>query len=89
MIKSFLRKESNDIPEFYGLTIHYIMGKSEEFEIAQHRIITESQLLEICTKDDKWHLVGLSNVRRLEFDGNFSKVVAEKERLENVKKAKS
>jgi len=99
--KIFIAKENSDLPDFYGFTVIYLNGKSEDFQVASH-CITRSLLaqfspvdqdgklvrqltgwneqsdgiLEFVTHEDKWCWIPLANIQRLEFDKNFSKIIA-------------
>lgn len=72
----FLPKEHRDLPNHYGVTIQYITGTRETFELASHRVLEATKSLEFVTKDDCWNLVPLTGVQRIEFDKRFSKIIA-------------
>lgn len=76
----FLPKEDAELPDSYGIDIFYITGKEDEFEVASHRLIADSTILELVTKDDFWHLIPLANIKKISFNKNFSKVIAIKEK---------
>ena len=76
----FLPKDDYDLPDSFKAKIHYINGKVEEFDLAQQFPI-ENGVLEIVTKDDIWNWVFVNNVQRIEWDKNFSKMVAIREKI--------
>jgi len=76
----FLKKEHPELPDHYGIKIIYHSGSMEEFNIASHRFLHETEQLEFVTDDDKWNLVPISSYRRIEFDKRFSTIVAIKEK---------
>jgi hypothetical protein len=39
MILTHLNKEHQDIPDAYGVTIHWVSGGKDDFEIASHRVV--------------------------------------------------
>ena len=43
MGKVFLPKDDQAIPDHYGITIHYINGHKDDFEVAEHRIIEKTR----------------------------------------------
>lgn len=77
----FLPKDDQALPDNYGMIILYVNGKKEEFELAQHRLNTDSGIIEFVTKDDLWSWVPLSSIQRLEFDKRLSKIISVKEDL--------
>jgi len=54
------------------------MGKEESFEIASHRL--NNGLFEFVTKDDIWNWIVMDNIKRIEFDKRFSKIIVIKEK---------
>lgn len=81
----YLLKENQELPDAYGLKVHYVTGKEEEFELAQHSFNKETQLLEFWTSNDIVNWIPLSAVNRVEFDKRFSKMVAIKQEMERKK----
>lgn len=81
----FIPKEDPEIPDAFGMTIHYVTGKKEEFEVAERGPV-DGGLMSFVTKDDIWHLVVIQNIVRIEYDKRYSKLVAinEKKRNENT-----
>ena len=72
----FLSKEDPEIPDSYGMSLLYVNGKKEDFELAQHHLNTNLAVIEFVTTDDLWNWVPLSSVQRLAFDKRFSKLMA-------------
>jgi hypothetical protein len=79
--KLAIKKQVEALPDSYGVTFHYIDGKSESFEIASHHL--GAAVFEFVTTEDVWHWVKMENVKRVEFDKNFSKIVAIKAKAGN------
>ena len=78
-VSVFLPKQDQDLPDSYGIDVQYLVGKDESFEVASHKIIKDTRLLEIVTTDDVWHLIPLNSIRCLNFDKRFSKIIAIKQ----------
>jgi len=77
-VKAFIPKQNNELPDAYGIKIIDIMGKEESFEIASHRL--NNGLFEFVTKDDIWNWIVMDNIKRIEFDKRFSKIIVIKEK---------
>lgn len=80
--KTFLPKEDQSLPDNYSVSIFYISGKHEVIELASHNLNKECGLLELWTKDDICSWVVMANIQRIEFDKNFSKMVAIKQKMD-------
>lgn len=74
-MRPFIPKDDERFPDHYGIIIHYVTGKKDDFE-GLHYIIKETSTIEIVTKDDVWNLIPISSILRIEFDKRFSTVVA-------------
>ena len=81
VIHPFIKKEHPEIPDAYAVKIFYLDGKMEEFNVAQHRALTEISMLELVSNDDVWFLVPFSSIKKIEFDKNFSKIMDIKQKL--------
>lgn len=79
----FVPKQDQDIPDSYSMIVHFNDGKKCEFDVASHRLVMESRMIEFVTKDDQWNWVPLIAVHRIEFDKRFSKIIA----INNKRKA--
>lgn len=73
-VVAFVPKDNQELPDAYGIKIFYIDGKSEDFEVASHNL--GDKVFEFVSKDDIWSWVQISNIKRIEFDKRFSKIVA-------------
>lgn len=78
----YLPKEHPDIPDSYGIKVFYLSGKIDEFELASHKLNSQTLIFEFVTKEDIWHWVPMANVCNIEFDNRFSKLIALKEKSE-------
>ena len=76
MVLPFIPKSNSKLPDHFGMKIFYVDGTNESFDVASFRIIKETNSLELVTKDDIWSLLILSSIRRIEFDKDYSKVIA-------------
>ena len=88
----FFNKDNPELPDNYSMKILYVNGKTEELELASHIIrdkvtvpidevlnkyeVASCPFIEYVTKDDIWGWIPLSSIQRLEFDKNFSKIIA-------------
>jgi hypothetical protein len=77
-VMPFIPKDDATLPDHYEITIMYLDGRSEEFELAHH--VLGEKVFEFVTKDDVWSWVPLSGVKRIEFDKRFSQLIAAKVR---------
>lgn len=88
MTMPFVPGRDAEVPESYGMVIHFNNGKKEEYDIASHFLNKETKLLEFVTKDDEWHWVPLIGVYKFVFDKRFSKLVElSQKRKENALRA--
>lgn len=79
-MRPYIPKQDEAIPDYYGIEIHYLTGKSEELQVASHKLINEDRLIELVTHDDYWYLIPTASVVKLKFDKSFSRIVALKEK---------
>lgn len=82
----FLPKDNQEIPNNYGMVVTYLNSKVEGFELAQHSIDKENEMIICVDKEDIWHWILLKGVQSIQFDKRFSKIIALKE--ENDRKQK-
>jgi len=89
-------KDNQEIPDFYKMKIYYITGTVEEFDVAQHNLIDKilwiedkqikgwealsSPYFRFVTRDDIWNEIPISSIRRIEYDKNYSKLIALREK---------
>ena len=74
-MRPFIPKENPDIPDFYVMKVTYVTGKSEEINTVSHRVMPDISLLEVRTHEDRFCLIPLSSLCKIEFDGNFNKIL--------------
>jgi hypothetical protein len=79
MFIPFLKKDNQELPDSYTFTIHYLDGSKEEFEAASHTL--SDKLFEFVTKDNLISWTVVSSIKRIEFDKQFSKIVAIKGKM--------
>jgi hypothetical protein len=73
----YIPKLDERVPDFYTITIHYHDGKKEDFEVVSH--IVKNELFEVVTKEDRWNLWPITSIKKIEFDKEFSKIMAIKQ----------
>ncbi len=83
----FIKRDHEDLPPFVGLTIFYLDGKSEEYEVAGWPVV--EGCLRLMTKDDMYHHIPLSAIKRISFDKRYSKMVAIKSKMAQEENAPS
>jgi len=76
----FLKKDDNRMPNNYAMTVEYLDGSSDTFELASHHL--GQNILEFITKDDIIHWVRLETIKKVNFDKRFSKIVHIKQEKE-------
>lgn len=76
----FIQKDDQNLPDFYEIEVEYHNGQKVSFEVSNHRILKEIEMVEFCTKDDKWHLIPINSFRLFSFDSKFSKIMAIREK---------
>jgi hypothetical protein len=74
-VKPFIKKDDQALPDHFGVTIEFVTGKKEEFEVAERYFVTETKVFEILTGDNEWLNFPLANILSIRFDKRFSKVV--------------
>jgi len=72
--KTFLLKDQSELPDSYKMTIKYITGDTEELEAASHFYWEEAKILEVWGKNNLLSWIPMCNIKRLEFDKDFTKV---------------
>lgn len=92
-MRTYIPKNKKNLPSSYFLKIHYLDGEVDEFEVASFFFdpTKKADMLCLVTSEDLWNWIPLSSVRRFEWDKNWSKIVAEREKeareKENTKKS--
>lgn len=80
-ILPFIPKEDQRLPDSYSVTIHYVTGIKETFDLASHSYSKDTGMLEFWTKHDLMSWVPMSSVRRIEFDKNFTEIISIKNEM--------
>lgn len=99
----FIPKDDQRLPDSYKVKVFYVSGKVDELELANHWIrdkvivpvdqsvskyeVAACPFLEYLTKEDLWGWIPISSIQRLEFDKDFSKIVAIKEERERKRRS--
>lgn len=94
-MKTYIPKDDQRLPDNYTIKVFYVTGKVEELNLVFHKLIDTTLInlpdnkirvevnpcpfLEYCTVDDVWGNIPMGSVQRLEWDKNFSKMVAIKQ----------
>jgi len=74
-MKPFIPKEDQEIPDSFGLTIHFHSGAKEEHQVTTYKFIQELRLFEFATQDDLWTMIPMESIKKIEGDRAFSKFV--------------
>jgi len=86
MTKTFIPKEDQDLPDSFKIIITYVTGKTDEFDVVS-TLPPKNGILELWTTDDECRYIIVENICKIEFDKEFSKVVAiNKKRIEKEMK---
>jgi len=75
MTKTFIPKEDQRLPDSFKVVVSFVTGESEEIEVAS-TFAPRNGIIEVWTKEDTCKYLVVENVTKLEFDKNFSKIVA-------------
>lgn len=86
-MRPFLQKDDQRLPDSYGIKITLVSGKVEDYDIVSHKTYDQERYFEILTKDDLWLMFPIINIIKVEFDKNFSKIVAIKQELRSKENA--
>jgi len=76
----FIKKQHADLPDFYGIKVIYLNGEVREFQ-GTHYPMIDKGVIEILTKDDTWHFIPMSAILTIDFDKQFSHVVAIRQQM--------
>jgi len=74
MNKLFLPKVAPDMPDFFNITIKYITGIEETLPVVKVDIFGDVDIYRIRTFDNKMIEIPYSNVLKMEYDSNWSKI---------------
>ncbi len=76
MMRPYIPKDDQRLPDSYGLELTLLSGKIEKFDVASHKTIKDMGYFELVTKDDEWYLFPINNILKIKFDKDFSKIVS-------------
>ncbi len=68
-------KQDQDIPDYYGFTIHYLDGKTEDFQ-GIIWLNEKDAIFDVVTHDDLWTWIPVGSIRSISFDKSYSKCIA-------------
>jgi hypothetical protein len=74
-MRPFIPKQDPEMPDHYGIEVHYLDGKMEEFEIVNHNLGDKHGVMSMLTKDDQVQWIPMISVKRVLFDKRFTKVM--------------
>jgi hypothetical protein len=92
-MKPFIPKQDDRLPDFFTVTINYLTGRKETLEVVScnyyNRIVDDMgnitsdnfDCYEIWTKDDLMKIVPKASIESIDYDKNWSKIVAIKQEL--------
>lgn len=76
-------KEDNDLPDYYGITVTYLDRSVEKFE-GLALFVKDFAMLEITKAENDLRLsIPFVNIKKIEFDGRFSKYLECLRKIEN------
>jgi hypothetical protein len=78
-VRPFIPKDDQELPDCYGMTVYYIDGRKEQFEVAAHWL--QNGVIDFASFEDEWSWIPIQNVKRVAFDKRFSKVVSIRDRI--------
>lgn len=89
-MKAYLPKDDQELPDSYGITVHYVTGKSDKIQVVKHTILPNG-VMSLWTDEDICNLIPIANVTRFEFDKNLTKILslAEQKKLRDEVEAKA
>ena len=73
--------KKQDLPEFYGVTICLLDGSSTSYECVGHTYLLDGKIFELVLRDDLFVNIPVSAILRIEFDKQFSKLLAKRKEL--------
>ena len=84
-VRAFIPKDHMELPDAYGMTVFFLDGKTETYEVASHRSLlyglspskefVRVDMIELCLSDDRYILIPHTSISRIEFDKRYSKVL--------------
>lgn len=73
MYRPFLNKDEK-VPDYYGIKVEYIDGTKDNFDKAIF-LPPQNNILEIITHEDLHFYLIMTNIKKIELDKNFTKLV--------------
>ena len=69
----------------WGIKISYYDGKSEDFKVVSHAYHQGGVVYSFCTADDTWHDRIVDKIKGIDYDKDFSGMMAKKIQAEQKK----
>lgn len=79
----FLPKKDQRLPDSYEVKIEFLDGTDKNYKLAAHRYMDQG--IELVLFDDLFTFVPWSGIKTLNFDKQFSKIIALKEERDKKK----
>lgn len=77
----WIAKETPDAPDFYQLTVRYLDGKHDTYNVVEHAINDKENMLRIFTHEDNLMWIPLNAVKSIEFDKAWTKLMELKKKF--------
>lgn len=71
----FIPGENPDLPKTFKMTVFFVNGSKETYEVATWFLGPDNAIFDFCTVENEYRWIMMSNVTRIDFDKNFSKQI--------------
>ena len=75
-MKPFIPKQDDRLPDFFTITINYLTGRKETLEVVSAIYYKDGDMYEVWTREDLMKIVPKSSIESIDYDKNWSKIVA-------------
>ena len=73
--KAEILRKDPELPRSYGIKVFFLDGKIEELQIVS-QFLSGDGIYEVWTEEDKCHYFNFGSIKKIEFDKDWSKIVA-------------
>lgn len=80
-MNNFFKIKNQDVPDHYGVEVTFINGEKQTMEVVAHTVLNGSGILSIQCKEDLFVWVPVSNVLKIQYDKNFTKILEAKNKM--------
>lgn len=97
MVAPIILKDDNRLPDYFTITIHYITGKTETFNIAEisyveqlmnlnnQAITNHYDVFRFWTYEDRFYERVKANIIGIDYDENYTKIVRIQKEMQTKK----